>query len=241
MIVRLGDSIGLGALLRIHRAGADVWVSLLLGAGLFALAIVALFLSWPGQPYVSIGIGAISGLLLYLWLRKKDNEARLYEDGILYLRGGVQYALRWREISAIWQQSVRRSVNFIPVGTFHEYTLQTTDGMFVLKGDLEDVQQLGQQIQRSLFADQIEATIDRFNDGEGLRFGVLSLSRVGVEYGDGLLPWSQVAKIDLQDGHVRVHAEGKWLAWANVPVAAIPNFLVFWALVGEILPEQSGA
>jgi hypothetical protein len=188
--------------------------------------------------FASIVIGAG---LVFSWWRKKDNSVRVHQHGILYSRYGSMYALRWQDISHIWQRSVRRSVNFIPVGTFHEYKIRTSDGTFVLKGDLSSIKDLGDELLRRTFEVQLGPGIEAFDRGEMLSFGPLGLSRSGIAFGSKQLSWSEVRDIRFRDGDVLIVGQGKYMSWATVAIAEVPNITLFNALSSEILKRVASA
>jgi hypothetical protein len=46
----------------------------------------------------------------------------------------------------------------------------------------------------------------------------------------------------VKDGYVRIEQRGKkWLTWASVPVAGIPNFFLFCALANKGLQPDDAA
>jgi hypothetical protein len=226
---------GLGLLVRAHKAGADVWVGIVLGSLIAVTALVTLGIDGAGQPYWS-GAGIITGVaLLYFSWSKKNDEAQVYEHGLLYQRRGRVYQFRWTEVAHIWQRSVRRSVNFIPVGTFHEYTIETPKGTFVLKGDLSDIEKLGEEVQRRIFKVKMPVAIREYNSGNSVLFGPFGISQRGFTYGRVTIPWSEIKSTSVVNGYFRVDRSGKWLTWANVPIEEIPDFRVLWSIVQEIL------
>jgi uncharacterized protein DUF6585 len=241
MLVQSESAIILGPLVRVHRAGADVWVALVLAGVLGVAGLILLLIPLNGQPLWSIGMLILAFLLLRSWWRKKNNEVRVHEGGFLYRRGGALHAIRWTEVSRVWQHVVSRSINFIPIGTFYEYTLETCDGTFVLNGELARMQQLGEEIQLRIYQTQIAPAVDALNHGETIAFGPIQLSSLGLTYSEKFLSWSKVRELRMRDGDLLIVGEGKWMSWATVSIAEIPNFVVFRVLSSECLKNRAGA
>jgi hypothetical protein len=69
-------------------------------------------------------------------------------------------------------------------------------------------------------------------------FGPLGLSRRGIDNGKELLFWEDVQEIKNDGGLITVVKKGKWLSWLKVSVADVPNQVVFWSLVHDVLPGK---
>jgi hypothetical protein len=50
----------------------------------------------------------------------------------------------------------------------------------------------------------------------------------------GAVQWSEIQKIEVQNGVVFLSKAGKRLAWSNTPVAKIPNFFLFLTVVDHL-------
>lgn len=241
MLVQSDHVVELGPMLRLHQAGADVWVALVLGVVLMIMGLLTLPLGAYGQPAWSMAASLLGLGLIALWWRKRKNHVRVYEEGLLYRRYNALYAIRWADITQVWQRVVSRSVNFIPVGTFYEYTLRTTDGTFVLKGDLSRVRELGEEIQRRTYRAHIRVAVEALRRGEALHFGPIQLSLAGIGCADRLLPWYEVRDLRVRNGDFLILGTGKWMSWATVSIAEVPNFMMLWALASERLGRRPDA
>ena len=49
------------------------------------------------------------------------------------------------------------------------------------------------------------------------------------------LPWAQIPSVKIEKGNISIKKEGKgWFNWAAVSVPQIPNFYIFYEIVGRI-------
>ena len=83
--------------------------------------------------------------------------------------------------------------------------------------------------------------VERFNAGQLVSFGPLSVGPSGITAGDQSLPWSEIEDVQTRKGMVSVKKSGKWLAWKRAQVSQIPNYFIFDALVGAILAQRPPA
>ena len=82
---------------------------------------------------------------------------------------------------------------------------------------------------------QLHKSIETLNGGGTVRFGRLSVSPEGIGCDGTVLPWSDVEKVEVQQGVISVRKQGKWFNWGKVSVPDVPNVFVFIALVDQIV------
>jgi hypothetical protein len=182
---------------------------------------------------LGIGVGLA---LLAVWYYQASLNIQVFEQGLIYTKAGATRVIRWDDIESVQQQVVKHSVNFIPVGTSHTYTIRTASaGTLKLTDSIGKVAQLGALIQGETFKRLMPRAIETYNGGGTLQYGKLSISQVGIGNGKETVPWAQVKGVQVSNGYIAVKKEGKWLTWANVAVAQTPNFFVFLALVDRIV------
>jgi len=162
--------------------------------------------------------------------------AALYENGVaLNTRRGMQQAA-WHDVAAVWQAVTRHYTNGIYTGTTHVYNVATNTGEKLVFDDRlgKQVEQLGQAIQRGV----TNALYPRFwqglQNGQRLDFGPLALDREKLYSGKKELRWDEIKAIKIEKGQISVRKDKAWLNWANASVPQVPNFFVFYDLVGRL-------
>ncbi len=189
-------------------------------------------------PLVIIGglVVLLGWALVESWLRNRDLRVLTFPDGLMRFQYGKSETCRWDEIVSIWQSITKRYTNGIYMGTTHLYTIQKSDNKQLKFGDaLKDVEQLGNLLQNEVTTRQLPAALSRYNSGGTVNFGNVSVSPVGLTRGDQTLSWSEIQGVQIQKGFVSIKKQGKWLNWAKISVAKIPNLLVFLTLVDRIV------
>lgn len=230
-----------------YRASLGVWVSLVLGAGFMLLSVYGLIalirsgvrLQLNGPLFWCL-FGLATGLaLLGVWYYQVSLNIQVFEQGFVHTKAGATRVIRWDDVESVRQQVIKRSVNFIPVGTTYTYTIRTFQGETLkLNNSVSKVAQLGALIQGETFKRLMPRALETYNGGGTLQYGKLRINQTGISNGKEAVPWAQVKGVQVSNGYISVKKEGKWLTWANVAVAQTPNFFVFLALVDRIVGVQ---
>jgi hypothetical protein len=228
-----------------HKATFISWLIMILGGIVIAAGLIAVFRSVTngggrGAWIALVFFLAVGGGMAYFGYRRSRRRAQVFDQGLVYSSGGATHTWRWDEIAFVWQKIVRVSVNFIPVGTRYVYTLQHRNGQTIILDDgLRGIKHLGQTIQEETFTRLMPLAVGAYNNGETLYFGKLSISQQGIGNSKQTIPWSEVKGVEINQGYVGVRREGKWLRWANVPAARVPNLFIFLALAKQIVAGKN--
>jgi hypothetical protein len=186
--------------------------------------------------------------------------------GVSWINGDEEVSARWGEVGEVWRAVTRHSTNGVHTHTEYVYTLKLADGRSGgFRGRLRrrqarasqavrlepvsgvttpvTIEQLGRLLDEGVTRAKLPQAIDRFNAGQAVSFGPLTVSPSGISADDRALPWSEIQQVRTWQGYVSVRKSGKWLAWKTARVAQIPNYFVFDALVRAILAQRppSGA
>ena len=224
-----------------YRSGAGSWIVVILGAGLIALGLFGEFVVIRDGGETSAMLAllvpmAFGGMFIFSWFAYSRRRVQVFDQGIIYTQGAKAQTWRWDEIAFVWQQITRVSVYFIPVTTSYVYTVQHRNGQKIkLTNGINKVKQLGELIQNETFTRLMPLAAAAYNNGEMLHFGKLTINQQGIGNSKEIVPWAQVKGVEVNQGYVAVKRESKWLRWANVPVAGVPNFFIFMALVDQII------
>lgn len=186
---------------------------LCLAAAAFVSGVVVLFSAWRSAPVA----------------------AALYEHGVaLNTRKGLQQ-LAWTDIEAVWQAVTRHYTNGIYTGTTHVYTVRAKNGDKLVFDDRlgKQVEQLGQAIQRGATNHLYPQYTQALENGQRLTFGPLALDRHKLYAGKKELPWQEIKAVKIAKGSIAVKREKGWFNWASASVPQIPNFFIFYELIGH--------
>ena len=74
-----------------------------------------------------------------------------------------------------------------------------------------------------------------YNGGGTVTFGKLSISPMGLAWGDKSLVWAEIEAVQITKGYLSVKKQGKWFRWANIPVSAIPNMIIALTMIDRIV------
>jgi hypothetical protein len=249
------EVIGLGALKQEWANNPkSKWFNLIFGllclAAGPAMALLAAFLAYNAYntsgasrvdnaiiPPLCIGAiaFAIGVFVVYSTWRTWHLAAALYEQGVAYrLRGPVQQ-FRWDEIEAVWQAVTKHYTNGVYTGTTHNYTVQTKNGQKVTFNDQfgKNIELLGRALQQG----SAELLLPRYwqglQAGQKLTFGPLALDRDKLYAGKKELPWTEIKAVKIEKGNIAIKKDKGWFNWASATVPQIPNFFVFFELVGR--------
>jgi len=187
-----------------------------------------------------------------------------YPWGVRWIDGPEEVSAGWDEVTHVWQAVTRHSANGSPTYTDYRYTLRLADGRSRdFRGTLParsarasgavllaptpgtttpvTIEQLGRLLETGVTRAQLPKAIDRFNAGQAVSFGPLSVGPSGIAAGDQLLPWSEIQEVQTRKGMVSVKRSGRWLAWKRAQVSQIPNYFIFDSLVRAILAQRPPA
>jgi hypothetical protein len=193
-------------------------------AGVVALPIVAALVAFV------IGVS----ILINTW-RNWRIAAALYENGIAYQsRTGVQQA-SWSDVTAVYQQVTRHYTNGVYTGTTHRYTIQTNTGQKIVLDDRlgKKVEELGKAAQSAVSDALYPRYWTAIQNGQRLDFGPLAMDNQKLYAGKKELRWDEIKAVKINKGQISIKKDKAWFSWASVTVPQIPNFFVFYALLGR--------
>lgn len=181
---------------------------------------------------VALGVGVIT--LISVW-RSWNLAAALYEHGFAFRGRGPVTQVRWDEIDAVWQSVTKHYYNGIYTGTTHIYTVQTKGGQKLVMDDKlgKDIEVMGRALQNGSANLLLPRYWQSLQMGQKLTFGPLALDRDKLYAGKKELPWNEIKAIKIERGNIAIKKDKGWFNWASATVPQIPNFFVFYELVGR--------
>ncbi len=243
------QSYNLGGLIAEHRANPKAQKeSLLAGWGLIAVgaifAIIGLAVSkgeWPdlliaaaGLPVALIGVFALLGRQ-----RRRDLCVRLFTDGFTRTLGGQTVAVRWDDVTEVWQNVIETYRGSAHTNTTYIYTVRLADGRkFVFNNQVDKIAGLGAAMQKACAERMFPRARAACDAGESVAFGPFAVSRIGLSAGGKTLPWEQVERVELRRGVLHVMQKGQRRDWAFAMASKIPNLPVLMALANQNSPKR---
>ncbi|MCC6187424.1 MAG: hypothetical protein IT318_00200 [Anaerolineales bacterium] len=185
---------------------------------------------------IAVAAFAAGVAVLFGAWRNAPMAAALYENGVaLNTRKGLQQ-LAWTDIEAVWQAVTRHYTNGVYTGTTHVYTVRTKNGDKLVFDDRlgKQVEHLGQAIQRGATNHLYPQYVQSLENGQRLAFGPLALDRHKLYAGKKELPWQEIKAIKVEKGNISVKKDKGWFNWASAAVPQIPNFFIFYELIGHL-------
>lgn len=171
-------------------------------------------------------------------------QVTLYSEGITRtsLFGEVQ--MGWTDVEKFYYSATKRSVNFIPIGTYYDYKLVDSRGQKLRAGSgLAGAAELGQRLIELTSGPLLEKYAARFNSGGEVVFGPIRLSRQdGIRIkrflGEKHVPWDQVQEYRIDSGHFYVWRAGEKRTFGP-SISKIPNVFVLQALLDSIFRAET--
>jgi hypothetical protein len=154
--------------------------------------------------------------------RAAAGVVELHEGGLAQRRSGATIAIRFDEVAAI--TSDRRAHVRSGVRT-ERHCIATGDGRMIEFTNVafERPHDLLEAIERNVYPRLRARFLKAFDAGETVQFGPFALNEDGVRVGDGaLLPWREVAGVEVHDGRIEVGMRGAPQPTAR-SAALVPN------------------
>lgn len=144
------DNHQLGSLLRVHKTSVwNYWWAIAI-SGLILLIMVILASAGARNArhadliVVYAIFGALAAIPILGIIYQIKNEARFYEEGIVYENRRYIKTVRWAEICDVWEMCVRADAEGVPLPSQTFYGVRTVDGITIrFSPRLNDIKELG--------------------------------------------------------------------------------------------------
>lgn len=221
----------------------SILASILSGA-LLALSLSLLLTGDLTGLCATIVMAGLLGVSLYYGigvLLKKGRRVTVFDKGLMESHRGKNTAVRWEDVNELWLAVVEhKAYGVVTTGVTHRYVIVTKDGRRYKYDDgLQNVAQLGDTLVQKIPPLIVTRSLKAFDAGETVSFGKLSLSRSSLAYKKQVIPWSDVANIELDHGVIRVRRFSTYVV--SIPVSEIPNAIVvlmLWQNISQTLAPQ---
>jgi hypothetical protein len=188
------------------------WLPLLCAVAAVPLGLFGLYQAWRNWPLA----------------------VALYEGGFAHQdRKGLK-PVRWDDIDAVWQSVTRRYTNGVYTGTTYLYTVQLRDKTRIaLDNKYPKIEDVGKAITVGATNTLFPRYATALRSGQRVTFGPLAMDANGLYSNNKSLQWSEIKAVKIQQGIISVKKEGGWFNWASVTVPQVPNFWIFYDLIGR--------
>jgi hypothetical protein len=237
-----------GPAIATHRASKVVLGILsLLTAGSVLLIWISLHTTGddsPGDYRIYLATAVFFGACAF-WTWKK--VVVLHAEGITYRNLLGEQHMRWDEVEKFYYSATKRSVNFIPIGTYYSYKLIDGQGKKISFGTgIEKPQVLGIKLIELTQSPLYKKVAQLFNNGVDVDFGPMKLNRVkGVTVKKFFGGWKQVPlgnvySYSMDKGLFCIwDTDRKLITAANI--SDTPNAFVLQALLDSIFQPKAQA
>ncbi len=230
------------------RARIRFWLLLgifffLLGIGLSFLGVLSYRSFVYNQMRPAMILGPLAGVCgvwaLLNWWSWRDIHVFEYLEGLVIRQGKREDAIPWDEIEEV-QQMVNAPTD---KEMLYSYRIKTkTNGPYVIDNRLPGVNQLGTSIQKHVTHHQYQISKAKFESGQAVVFGPLTLRQSGLQKGEHQIQWDALAPVAIHDGLLIIRQKGVVMPLMKLRLSSFPNLYVMLSILHSLIgfdqPEQ---
>lgn len=217
-----------------------VTLGLVIAFALFDMSVLYSAFSEGGVEGVVwfFGLGVAGLFALWIaWLL--SIRVSLHDNGIVYQSLFGSQEMLWDEVDRFYYSALKRSINFIPVGTYYSFKLKNAAGRRMAFGNrVERPGQLGSKLIQLTYPGILKKCAAYFDSGSELEFGPVRLSRAGGIRIKKLfrvvrIPWDSVGEYRIEAGTLYVFRVGQKRT-TGISIGRVPNAFVLVGLLDAI-------
>jgi hypothetical protein len=180
-----------------------------------------------------------------LWMSRR--RVVIYPEGLSYSSLFGEKQVRWDDLLKFYYQATKRSVNFIPVGTYYWFRLVDSQGQRIRFGSgLSKTASLANNLLELTHGPLLKRIASQFDSGADVDFGRIRVNRqsgVVVKKSWGRLkriPWNEVHSYAIQRGRFYIWRVGEKRT-TGPAIGSVPNAFALLGLLNIILksPDSS--
>jgi hypothetical protein len=181
---------------------------------------------------ILFGAGLTAGWWAFLNWKK---GVTVYEHGLaVHDRKGFQL-WRWEEID--WLTAAIT----IPFSSHVYHLINRQKQSLVLNDVISKVEELANLIQEAITPILYDQARQKYNAGQRLVFGPVTINKAGMEVGRKTYLWEEVQQVSIRRGILRVtKKESNWFSGASASVSVIPNLHVLLNIIHQVVGLQIG-
>lgn len=242
--IGIGTTFNLGTLRSEHRlASPPLQRYLRMGIVATAVAVLTLLttLIVAGQWLPLAGAAGLVFLLMGIWhlysyQMEKSSVLRLYDAGLIYIRGGKTAVFLWDDLERVYLTLTHNS----RANSHHlRCQLHQSNGHRLtfdfLDKEMADIKLISDTIQRHIIQRQLPPMLAQFHGGQVIDFGPIKLDQVGITASKKSMLWQEVESLRIQMGVINIRQRGQRRPWARVAAAKTANAFLLAVLVDQIL------
>lgn len=198
---------------------------------------------WSGPALgVSMVLTIVGCLALFSILKHRDLRVHTYTHGMVLERNNHNQIVYWTQIHQLHTVSVRYGLAGFAWGARTKLTLELKDNRRIhLTHRLADVDILTDTIKRNVYPGLLDEYRQRLNSGHAVPFGPLTITPHEIHKGRRTLPWTEVNRISLDRGKLRIRVRSRDL-WTSMRFAArkVPNIELCIQLIQHLVLSHKG-
>jgi Family of unknown function (DUF6585)/Bacterial PH domain len=201
----------------------------------------------PAETYFGVTLGLIA--LIVGWLA--SIRLSIHHDGVSYQSWFGRKEIRWENLERYYFSSARRSVEFVPVGTYYHFRLEDSEGSRLRFGNrVGRLSVLANHLAQATYPGLYKKAAEEFNRGGEVDFGDVKIGKTqGIRIrrarwgGLGMkwveIPWNQVHAYNIQKGRFYVWRRGEKKT-TGPELRRVPNAFVLKGILDSIFkPAQA--
>jgi hypothetical protein len=173
--------------------------------------------------------------------KARAKRVDLHRHGVVLHEEQGPVAVYRFDAMTVQQRITENYYNGIKTGTHYLVTLTGPDGRSSkLTQFYDNIPHLAQALQQGVVEAQLGRALATVQAGYPVAFGPFTVTGQGLVCGQkSTVTWPLLDRITVSQGAVRVMVHGRRTALVAKPVAQIPNFGLFLALVGNVRAGQA--
>jgi hypothetical protein len=208
------------------------------------LAAGAVYFAWLAGQSSGDAAGVVFCLVIALlfgfwavWAWKR--RVVLHPEGLSYSSLFGEKQMRWDNLTQFYYQATKRSVNFIPIGTYYNFRLVDADGQKIRMGTgLSNGADLAQKLLELTQVPLLRRLATQFDSGADVDCGPIRINRqngivVKKLFGKRQLAWSEVQSYAIQRGHFYIWRTGEKRT-TGPAISSVPNAFALLGLLNII-------
>ncbi len=196
----------------------------------------------PAEIFFAVAAGLI--LLMVGWIASV--RVGLHNDGLSYRSWFSSREIRWENLERFYWSSVKRSYEYVPLGTYYLFRFHGVDGARLRFGNrVGRLRELSRKLAEATYTPLYKQAAEDFNRGLDVDFGDIKINKTqglrvrryrlfGWARKTVEIPWDQVRAYNIQKGHFYVWRTGEKKVSGPL-LRNVPNAFVLKGLLDNLL------
>jgi len=201
----------------------------ILTASLLGVLVVVIGIQLP-NPWNLVSVGAAILILLGVWLFDQRFRAHLFRDRIDVQSIVGRATVELNSATKYGQSASTFLINGIATGTALKLVVDDGKSRVVFRrlDQMREMMELLTELERT---DVLPVALQQRERGAPVRFGPLRIQGDMLHVQNKQVTLAAVTTVQADNGALKFRVSGKRLAWASIPIFAIPNFATLLELL----------